>query len=65
MTGKLFKYIALLAYNSCADIVSILKKLVSKNHSINYFFLVTFLAQIIKKTWINGPRNGKLSVHKC
>lgn len=46
MTGKLFKYFALLTYNSCAHIVSIPKKLVSKNRSINYFFLVTFFGMV-------------------
>lgn len=70
MTGKLFKYIPLLAYNSCADIVSIFKKLVGKNHSINYFFLVNFfekkiwkIKKLMEKTWINGPRNWNLDVH--
>lgn len=38
VTGKLFKYIALSAYNSCADIVSILKKLVSKKSFYKLLF---------------------------
>lgn len=46
VTGKLFKCIALLTYNSFANIVSIPKKLVSKNHSVNDFFLVTFFGMV-------------------